>query len=87
MNVTTALLDTVGTKGKYLVARVNVDHHQTGCDVLPAGTVGVIKGQSPKGKLFVYPHPPGAKRKDKAFSDGQVRIVPWDNLTPIGRVG
>jgi hypothetical protein len=87
MKVTDKLLATAGPKGKYLVAHLNVDHVQDGCETVAAGVVGVVKGARAGTVMFVYPHPPGTKSKDKAFSDGQVRIIPWSNLTPIGRVG
>lgn len=92
MKVTDQLLATAGPKGKYLVARLTVDHVQTNCATVPAGTVGMVEGVVLRGPqsgktLFVYPHPKGTKAKDKAFSNGELRMVPFANLTPLGRVG
>jgi hypothetical protein len=86
MNVTNKLLAAVSPKGRYLVVELIRDHAQPDCTIVPKGTRGVIKGQSPaRNHVFVFPHT--VLNETKLFSDGDVRIVPTDAFKPIGRVG
>lgn len=77
--------DKLSKKGKYLVVELIEDHEQNGCEIVPAGTRGIIVASYMKEKehAFLFPH--DVLPNDlKVWSDGHIRII--KNYKPLGRI-
>lgn len=70
-------------KGVDLFGEILADHHQAGCITVPAGTRVVISRRKGDEATVVFPH--DVLNARKLWSDGDLRVVKWNNLKIIGR--